>query len=120
AGHKLGEMGCRIRAWSRHRIPRWAVAIRIKRRRTDRRNPHLSALDGDLGGWNPVGRAGARIVNVGDERRPELPHLGGKDLRIENIAVVIADIDDRWRKIREDAQRLKINFAVVAQAQGVT
>jgi hypothetical protein len=45
--------------------------------------------------------------------------LSGEGLRIEDIAVVVADIDDRRRKIREDAQHLKINLAVVAHAQNI-
>src|SRR5580658_6847230 len=89
AGRNLGEMGSRIRAWSWHRIPRWAVAIGIERRRADRRNPYLSALDGDLSARNPVGRAGAWIGNIRDERCPELPDFGGKGLRIEDVAVVV-------------------------------
>jgi hypothetical protein len=82
-------------------------------------NPYLSAFDGDLCARNPVGRAGAWIGNIRDERRPELPNYGGKGLRIEDIAVVIADIDDRRGKTSEDTQCLKVNLAVVAQAQGI-
>src|SRR5271163_4204161 len=68
ASHNLWEMRSRIRAWSRHRIPRWAVAIRIKRWRADCRNPYLSAFDEDLSARNPIGRAGAWIGNVRNER----------------------------------------------------
>ena len=69
---------------------------------------------------NPIGCADAWIGDVRNERCPELPDFGGEGLWIEDVAVVVADIDDRRREVREDAQHLEINLAVVAYAQNIT
>src|SRR5580704_11035812 len=118
-GDEFGEMGSRIRPRLRRRIPCRAVAIGSERRRAERRYFHRPALDRDLRAGRPVERASAWICNVRDERRPELPHLSDEGLRIDDIAVVIADVDDRWRETREDPQHFKIDLAVIAQAKGI-
>ena len=69
---------------------------------------------------NPIGRADASIGDVRDERCPELPDFGGEGLWIEDVSVVVADIDDRRREVREDAQHLEIDLPVVAYAQNIT
>ena len=69
---------------------------------------------------NSIRRADAWIGDVRNERCPELPDFGGEGLWIEDVAGVVADIDDRRREVREDAQHLEINLAVVAYAQNIT
>jgi hypothetical protein len=66
-----------------------------------------------------VERAGARIGDVGDDRRAKLRRLTDEGGRIHDVAVVIADIDDRRRERGEHAQHLEIDFAVVARAEDI-